>query len=468
MDPIKIKFGTDGWRAIIAKEYTTDNVARVAYATALWLKERYEEPKAVLGHDCRFGGPMFAEVTAKVLCENGVKVFMAEGFVSTPMVSLGALKYNAGVGVVLTASHNPPTYNGYKLKAHFGGPMVPANITEVENLIPDEMAIPSTSLEEYKAKGLIEVIDLEGMYVDHIEAAFDMDAIRKSGINVGYDAMYGAGQSAMKRLLPDATFLHCDDNPGFKGRAPEPIHKNLLEFSDLIKTNGNIHIGIANDGDADRIGVYDSKGTFVDSHHVILLAIHYLHKIKGLGGKVVIAFSVTDRVKRLCEAYGLEVEVTKIGFKYIGGIMVEDDVLLGGEESGGIAVKGHIPERDGIWMGLLLIELMAKTGKTVEELIAEMYALVGAFTFERDDLHISNELKWEIMQNCADGKYDRFGNRLVERVETVDGFKFHLDGGDWVMIRPSGTEPVLRVYAEAGSPQAVRILLNTVHETLKG
>ncbi|MFK7906896.1 MAG: hypothetical protein AB8B69_17315 [Chitinophagales bacterium] len=468
MNPIKIKFGTDGWRAIIAKEYTTDNVARVAYATALWLKERYEEPKAVLGHDCRFGGPMFAEVTAKVLCENGVKVFMAEGYVSTPMVSLGALKYNAGVGVVLTASHNPPTYNGYKLKAHFGGPMVPANITEVENLIPDEMAIPSTSLEEYKAKGLIEVIDLEGMYVDHIEAAFDMDAIRKSGINVGYDAMYGAGQSAMKRLLPDATFLHCDDNPGFKGRAPEPIHKNLLEFSDLIKNSGNIHIGIANDGDADRIGVYDSKGTFVDSHHVILLAIHYLHKIKGLGGKVVIAFSVTDRVKRLCEAYGLEVEVTKIGFKYIGGIMVDDDVLLGGEESGGIAVKGHIPERDGIWMGLLLIELMAKTGKTVEELIAEMYALVGAFTFHRDDLHIPNDTKWAIMQNCADGKYDRFGDRTVERVENIDGFKFHLDGGDWVMIRPSGTEPVLRVYAEAGSPEAVRTLLDTVHKVLKG
>ncbi len=468
MNPIKIKFGTDGWRAIIAKEYTTDNVARVAYATAQWLKERYDAPKAVLGHDCRFGGPMFAEVTAKVLCENGVKVLMAEGYVSTPMVSLGALKYNAGVGVVLTASHNPPSYNGYKLKADFGGPMVPANIAEVEELIPNEAVIPTTGLEEYKAKGLLEVVDLEEEYIQHIEAGFDMEAIRNSGINVGYDAMYGAGQSAMKRLLPNATFLHCDNNPGFKGQAPEPIHKNLLEFSALIKEQGNIHIGIANDGDADRIGVYDSKGNFVDSHHVILLAIYYLHKIKGLNGKVVVAFSVTDRVKKLCESYGLPVEVTKIGFKYIGGIMVKEDVLLGGEESGGIAVKGHIPERDGIWMGLLLIELMAKTGKTVEELIAMMYAEVGAFTFERDDLHIPNDQKWAIMQNCADGKYTSFGDRAVERVENVDGFKFHLGGGDWVMIRPSGTEPVLRVYAEAGSPEEVRTLLNTVHKSLQG
>ncbi len=468
MEPITIKFGTDGWRAIIAKEYTTNNVARVAYATAQWLKERYDDPKAVLGHDCRFGGPMFAEVTAKVLCENGVKVYMAEGYVSTPMVSLGALKYNAGVGVVLTASHNPPTYNGYKLKAHFGGPMVPANIAEVEALIPLEAEIPSTSLEDYKLQGMLEIVPLEDLYVEHIEATFDLEAIRNSGIKVAYDAMYGAGQRVMQRLLPDAVFLHCDHNPGFKGRAPEPIHKNLLEFSELIANRGDIQIGIANDGDADRIGMYDSKGNFVDSHHIILLAIHYLHKIKGWDGKVVIAFSVTDRVKRLCEAYGLEVEVTKIGFKYIGEIMIKDDVLLGGEESGGIAVKGHIPERDGIWMGLLLIELMAKTGKTIDELILEMYEKVGAFTFERDDLHISNELKQEIMQNCADGKYERFGNRLVERVESIDGFKFHLDGGDWVMIRPSGTEPVLRVYAEAGSPTAVRILLDTVHQSLKG
>ena len=215
MDPIKIKFGTDGWRAIIAKEYTTDNVARVAYATAQWLKERYESPKAILGHDCRFGGPMFAEVTAKVLCENGVKVLMADGYVSTPMVSLGALQHNAGVGVVLTASHNPPSYNGYKLKADFGGPMVPANIAEVEALIPNEAAIPSTSLEEYKAKGLLEIVDLEEAYIQHIAANFDLEAIRNSSIRVGYDAMYGAGQGAMKRLLPDATFLHCDDNPGF-------------------------------------------------------------------------------------------------------------------------------------------------------------------------------------------------------------------------------------------------------------
>ncbi len=463
----KIKFGTDGWRAIIADTYTNENVARISAGTAAWLNRHHEQPSVVIGHDCRFGGKMFTEVTIKVLCERGIKVYVADKFASTPMVSLGTLQLGTNAGIVITASHNPPSYNGYKLKAHFGGPASPAAIKEVEELIPNKVAIPSKSLEAYQQEGLLKYVDLEGMYIKQVEKNFDLDAIRNSGIKIAYDAMYGAGQDVMRRLFPDAVFLHCDINPSFRGQAPEPIHKNLKVFSNLIKSSGDIDLGIANDGDADRIGLYDAKGNFVDSHHIILLLVHYLYKYKGMRGKVVNAFSVSGKVKDLCDRYGLEQEITKIGFKEVCAIMIKEDVLLGGEESGGIATKGHIPERDGIWMGLLILEFMAQTGKSLQELIDEIYAEVGAFFYKRDDLHISNEKKHAIMQNCADGKYQQFGDYQVKKVETIDGYKFHLQNKEWVLIRPSGTEPVLRVYAEAANPAETQKLLNKVHETLQ-
>jgi phosphomannomutase len=269
-------------------------------------------------------------------------------------------------------------------------------------------------------------------------------------------------------LLPGAVLLHCDENPGFKGQAPEPIHRNLLELSALVAGDPGIDMGLANDGDADRIGMYDGQGQFVDSHHIILLLIHYLHKYKGLTGKVVIAFSVSDKVKKLCAAYGLEVEVTKIGFKYICGKMVTDDVLLGGEESGGIAVKGHVPERDGVWCGLLLLEFMAKTGKSLRELIEEVYAIVGAFSFDRNDLHLDEALKQRIVANCESGAYKAFGPYMVARTETIDGYKYHLDDNRWIMIRASGTEPVLRVYAEAPDQEEVNRVLKAAKDTLLG
>ena len=216
---------------------------------------------------------------------------------------------------------------------------------------------------------------------------------------------------------------------------------------------------MATDGDADRIGLYNGRGEFIDSHHIILLLIHYLVKYKQFTGKVVVAVSTTPKVKKLCEHYGLEYQVTKIGFKWICGIMITEDVLLGGEESGGIAIKGHIPERDGIWMGLTIWEFMAKSGKTLDELIAEVYAVVGSFAYERNDLHISEALKQEVLNNCTNGKYTRFGDYEVRRVETIDGFKFHFDREQWLMIRASGTEPVLRCYAESDTLENARRIL---------
>lgn len=461
----KIKFGTDGWRAIIAKDYTVDNVQRVAAATALWLKGRGEK-QVVIGHDTRFGGKLFAESTALVFGAHGIKVLMTKGFVSTPMVSLGVVKTGSDAGVVITASHNPPSYNGYKLKSKSGGPMIPSQIAEVEALVPESVNLKLPSLEKMEKDGLLEYVDLEKIYIDHVKASFDLETIKKSGIVIGYDAMYGAGQGAMKKLFPNAVKLHCEENPSFMGQAPEPIHRNLQEFSDLIKNNDDIKLGIANDGDADRIGMYDEDGQFVDSHHILLLLLLYMFEYKKEKGKVVVTFSVTDKMQKLAEKYGLEVEITPIGFKYIAEIMASEVVIVGGEESGGLAVKGHIPERDGIWIGLMILEFMAKTGKSLKELIREVYDKVGSFSYGRDDLHLTNEKKLAVIHEATNNPYQSFNGYKVDRRETIDGFKFFIGDDIWVLIRPSGTEPVLRVYAQAPTEDEVRKVLNAVQETI--
>jgi len=463
----EIKFGTDGWRAIIAQEYTTDNVARVSIAVADWLNENNKNPCVVIGHDCRFAGELFAETAAKVLASKGVLVKLAKGFVSTPMVSLGVISESASLGVVITASHNPPSYNGYKLKGDFGGPLLPIDITAVENKIPDANLVDynAISMHDLVAERKVVYIDLEEMYCKHAKANFDLDAIRNSDMKFAYDAMFGSGMNVVKKLLPEATLLHCNDNPGFLGTPPEPIHRNLQEFSDLMKNNA-LDCGLATDGDADRIGLYDSKGNFVDSHHIILLLIHYMVKYKGMKGKVVTAFSCSVKVEQMCKYYGLEQETVQIGFKHIAGKMITEDIMLGGEESGGIAITGHIPERDGIWMGLILFEFMAKSGKSLKNLIAEVYEIVGKFAFERIDLHIDNDTKLKIIEDCKVGKFTHFGKYKVDRIETTDGFKFFFDDDTWLMIRPSGTEPVLRTYAEASTQEKVFDILADAKATI--
>ncbi len=484
----KIKFGTDGWRAIIAKEFTVDNVARVAEGTAKWLltnqpiHQSTNSPAVVLGHDCRFGGELFAETVAKVLVRNGIKVFLAKEFVSTPMISLGTVKYKASLGIIITASHNPASYNGFKLKGHYGGPLLPEQVEEIENLIPENCADDFESIS--MSNPLIKIVDLESLYCKQVEKHFDLKMIRRSKMNLAYDAMYGAGQNVIKRLMPETIMLHCDDNPSFKGIAPEPIAKNLQELSQLIKQanpgpkgrkksapfraggKGKIYSALATDGDADRLGLFDSKGNFVDSHHVILLLIHYLCKYKKMKGKVVVAFSVTPRIKQMCAHYGLELQVVKIGFKHICSIMIKEDVLIGGEESGGIAMKGHIPERDGIWIGLTLWEFMARSGKSLDELIKEVYAITGSFAFERNDLHLTENVKNRIVENCIAGNYTSFGKYKVQRLDDLDGWKYFFNETDWLMIRASGTEPVLRTYAESSNQKKAIGILNAAKKTL--
>ena len=462
---IKIKFGTDGWRAIIAKEYTTANVARVAYATAQWIKNTSDNHSAVIGYDCRFGGQLFTETTISVLVQEGITVYTTDSFVSTPMVSLSTLKHKAFAGIVITASHNPPSYNGYKIKAHYGGPAIQQEIDAVEALIPDTYAIDIIPMAKLRENKLVHIIDMEQEYIDHVEANFDIEGIRNSGIKLGYDAMYGSGMNVVRRLFPEATLLHADYNPSFMGQAPEPIARNLKPFAELIK-NSDIACGLATDGDADRIGLFNAKGEFVDSHHIILLLIRYLVEHKGVKGNVYTSFSCTSKIKNLCDHYGIENHVTKIGFKYICKEMIENQSLLGGEESGGIAVSTHIPERDGIWMGLIIWEYMAKTGKSLDELIQEIYDMIGSFAMDRYDLRMPEEQKLSIIEKCKVAEYKSFGAYDVSGTETIDGYKFILSDDSWVMIRPSGTEPLLRVYAQAANEEDTIAILDATKATI--
>jgi len=461
----KIQFGTDGWRAIIGDTFTLKNLARVTEATALWLKSSSETPSVALGYDCRFNGSFFAKSVANQLAQSGVRVFLSPGFVSTPMVSLATQKRQLTAGIILTASHNPPEYSGFKIKGYYGGPATPSMIQAVEQLIPETTAFFEDKFEALLEAKMIEWYDMEALYENHLKTSFDLSAIRSSGIKIGYDAMYGAGQSVFKKVFPTAELLHCEFNPSFMGQAPEPIEKNLVPFSELIRGK-NLDIGLATDGDADRIGLYDENGNFVDSHNILLLLIHYLKHYKQQSGSVICTFSCTSKIKVLCDYYEIPMQITKIGFKYIAEIMLNETVLVGGEESGGIAVTGHVPERDGIYIGITLFEFMAKTGKKLTELIEEVYAITGSFAVERNDLHITEELKQHVLTQCKNGTYSEFGGYKVINTEDLDGFKFHFPSGEWVMIRPSGTEPVLRVYAESQNKEGAFKILDSVVKTL--
>jgi phosphomannomutase len=462
-----IKFGTDGWRAIIADDYTLANVTRVAEATARWLLKRGGK-KVVIGYDCRFGGRLFMETTVRTLGAFGIKSVLSEKFVSTPVISFGVVKHKADLGVVITASHNPPSYNGYKLKSRLGGPLSPGEVSEVEAMIADKPMDSLPTMEELEAKGLVEAADLELEYIAHVEANFDVPAILNSHVTLAYDAMYGAGQDVMRTLMPGTAFLHCEYNPSFMGQAPEPIHRNLLELAGYVGGHADINLGIAHDGDADRIGMYDEEGRFIDSHHILLLLLLYLAKYKNQRGKVVVTFSVTDKMRKMARAFDMPFEVTKIGFKYIAEIMARETVIVGGEESGGLAVMGHIPERDGVWIGMMVMEFMAKTGKKLSQLVQEVYDIVGPFATDRYDLHIEEAKKQAVIQACQNHAFSSFGPYRVQTVEAIDGFKFYFDDDRWAMIRPSGTEPLLRVYAQAPTHEEVLQILDAVKDAIYG
>ncbi|MGA9118785.1 MAG: phosphoglucomutase/phosphomannomutase family protein [Bacteroidota bacterium] len=459
-----IKFGTDGWRAVIADDFTFANLDRVAFATGRYFKNHKKIRNGiVIGYDARFMSREFAERTAEVLANSGIKVKLADSLVSTPMVSLLTKMENAAGGIVITASHNPPKYNGFKIKGDFGGPAHPEMIARVEKELAKVMKLKSLpplkfSLAQLLEKGKVQSMSMRRRYLDDLATKIDLERIRTSGIKIAYDVMHGAGQGVLDNIFPGIKQIHKVFNPSFGGINPEPLAANLADLMKMVKEDG-YDIGIATDGDADRIGAVDERGNFVDSHRIFSLLLKYLYEQKGLRGDVVKSFSVTQMVDDQCRKYGLQMVETPIGFKYICRMMTERDVLIGGEESGGLGVKGHIPERDGIFLGLMLCEMMSARGKKLSELVQELMDEFGPHEFKRIDLHVTEKIKTAIMKKYQKGVKDVGGYKVTGRKDT-DGFKFFVEGG-WVLVRASGTEPLIRFYAEGTSGSMVDQLLTS-------
>ena len=471
MPKTPIKFGTDGWRAVIAEDYTFANLERVAQATAEWLHDDYgDAPTVVVGYDTRFLSRSFAERAARVLAAAGVHVTLTDVFVSTPAISWATQHLGRDAGVMITASHNPPEYNGFKIKAHFGGPAPPSMIASVEEAVQHvpTRTEPLASLEELVGRGQIDLYDVRSNYLTALREVLDVEAIAASGLTIAHDAMYGAGQGLVTALLGEdrVVELHHDHNPGFHGQPPEPIERNLDALQAAVVREG-ADCGLANDGDADRIGMVDENGDFVDSHRILALLTKYLHEERGQSGSIVKTFSTTHMLNKMGEAYGFDVETVPIGFKHIAPKIAEGDVLVGGEESGGIAAKGHIPERDGIYIGLLIVEMMVKRGMTLSALVDELLEQFGPHHCYREDIHITPDQKRAVLARLEDdGGLDEVSGHPVAEVDTLDGYKHLTEANGWLLIRPSGTEPVLRVYSEANTPEAARDLVQDARAQL--
>jgi alpha-D-glucose phosphate-specific phosphoglucomutase len=469
-----IKFGTDGWRAVISDDFTFANVRLVAQAIAEVLHENAEssgtrngkQPRAIVGFDTRFLSDRYARAVAEVLAANGLCVSLAKADAPTPVVSFAIPTLGAVGGVMITASHNPPRYNGIKLKSAYGGSATVGDTKRVESKLEEALAAGREprriDIDEAIAAGLVDRFDPFPAYAGHIEKLIDFETIRKARLRVAVDAMYGTGRIYLKHLLEAAgcevTEIRGEMNPGFNGIHPEPIAKHLAPLMELTP-GGHYDLGLATDGDADRIGAVDPSGSFVDPHRIMTLALKYLVEVHGLRGAVVKTVSTTQMLNRLAAKYGLPLHETPVGFNYIGDLMMQGDVLVGGEESGGISIKGHIPEGDGVLMGMLMAEVVAYYGKSPDALMNEIMAEIGAFDYARNDFTVKPFDKKTLVQQLVDMAPRELGGIAVASVNTRDGVKYLLADDSWLLIRPSGTEPVLRVYAEAHTAETVQALL---------
>ncbi len=460
---MQIKFGTDGWRGVIAREFTFDNVSLVAQATMDYLHEQgLADRGLVIGYDRRFLSRDFAERVAEIAAGNGIRVWLTDGYAPTPAVSWAVHERKAGGGVMITASHNPSQYNGFKVKEAFGGSARPSTTKVLEEMVArnqqQSRAVLGIPFAEALREGKVELIQAADGYCKQLASYVDLELIRKAAIPVVVDPMYGAGTGFLPQLLAGAVEIHNIENPAFGGQPPEPTEEHLTELAALVRS-GSYRLGLALDGDADRIGAVDETGEFFSSHRIFTVLLRHLYERKGLRGGVVKTVSTTRMVDLLCAKFGLELHETPIGFKHICELMLEHDILMGGEESGGLGVKGHIPERDGILMGLLLLEAMAMSGKGVRQLLDETMDEIGHFYYQRLDLPIELAAKERLIAKLQGGGITTIAARPVATENFKDGFKYIFAGGDWLLIRPSGTEPVLRLYSEAQEPTSVTELL---------
>ncbi len=465
---MQIKFGTDGWRGVIARDFTFDNLSLVAQATMDYLhREGLAGKGMVVGYDRRFLSREFAERVAEIAAGNGIRVWLTDNYAPTPAVSWAVHERGAGAGVMITASHNPPRYNGFKVKEAFGGSARPSTTKVLEETVERNIAgnrgVQAISLAEARDSGQVELIDAREPYFGQLARYVDLDLIKGAQIPAVVDPMYGAGTGFIPELLPGTAEIHTIENPAFGGQAPEPIEEHLTELSTLVRS-GAYKVGLALDGDADRIGAVDETGEFFSSHRIFTVLLRHLYERKGMRGGVVKTVSTTRMIDLLAEKFGLPIFETPIGFKHICELMLDHDILMGGEESGGLGVKGHIPERDGILMGLLLLEAMAMSGKGLRQLLEETMDEIGRFYYRRIDAPIGNEAKERLIARLKAGGIKSIASRPVAAENFRDGFKYIFSDGSWLLIRPSGTEPVLRLYSEANDPAVVAELLRAGRE----
>lgn len=464
-----IKFGTDGWRAVISDTFTFANLRLVAQAMAdLILEEGDTNPSVVIGFDTRFLSDRYAADVARVMAANGVQTWLARADTPTPAISYAVVNKKATAGVMITASHNAPRYNGIKLKASYGGSASPNQGRRVEQILQrnqETLRGPNLmELEQAIRKDLIRKFDPAWAYYEHLGTLVDMDVISSGELRVVADGMFGSGRRSIGEVLTRGRThvqnIRHEMNPGFGGIHPEPIGKHLGLLMSTIQA-GHWDVGLATDGDADRIGAVDALGNFVDPHRIFALVLRYLLETRGLKGTVVRTVSTTRMLDRIAADHGLPLIETPVGFNHIADLMMSENVVMGGEESGGISIQGHIPEGDGVLMGLLILEVMAAAKAPLHEIVADLLAKYGPAQYARTDIQLRKPVaKSEMVNMLVDLAPPTIAGVDVEDVQTTDGVKYYLNDGSWLLIRPSGTEPVLRVYAEAPDNVRVKALLN--------
>ena len=465
-----IKFGTDGWRAIIAEDFTFDNVRLCAQATASYIRETGLASRGlVVGYDTRFESDRFAEAVAEVLAANGIPVFLCDRAAPTPVVGYSILEHNAAGSIVITSSHNPAIYSGFKVRTDYAGAAPPEVAERIETLAArQDTTVERMPLDEAMSSGAVQMIDPEAPYVTHISALVDLERLRGAGLTVIADPMYGAGAGYLRKLLiggkTHVLEIRGDFNPAFPGmHNPEPIPRNLdtTQYS-VLKHNADV--ALITDGDADRIGVMDGNGRFVNQLETFALLAYYLLDVRGERGDLVKSVTTTSMIWRLAELYKVPAHETAVGFKYLGPKMRETNALIAGEESGGFAFRGHLPERDGILSGLYILDLMASRKKALPALLEELFAKVGPHYYDRIDISMTPAERDRIAGLLPSLEPASIAGLKVTSCDRTDGLRFLLEGGAWALIRLSGTEPLMRIYTEVHSEDLVQPVLLAVRE----
>ena len=461
-----IKFGTDGWRGVIADDFTFANVRFCAQGVADYLKQKGLAGQGVyIGYDRRFASEDFAAAAAEVIAGNGIKVLLSPQAIPTPWVSFGVISKKNGGGIAITASHNPEKWNGFKFREATGESAASETAAGIEKFIAvavDADKVTSTPLARALKEKTVEYFDLTPSYNAAISKLIELDSLRNAGLKIAVDSMYGVGSGRFKMFLSGGTTavteINSERNPEFPGINPEPIAVNLKNLSSLV-VEQKADVGLATDGDADRIGIVDEHGVFLTQLQVFALLCLYLLEVKGERGALVRTITSTSMINRLGELFKVPVFETPVGFKYVAPVMVAQNALIGGEESGGYGFRGHIPERDAVPAGLYFLDFMIKTGKTPSELLAYLYSKVGEHYYDRIDLHFPDGQKQTINDRVRDHAPKSIENVKVTKLDTQDGFRFILADNSWLLIRFSGTEPILRIYAETNTTGRVKRLL---------